>query len=267
MVLPNTNRMLLLLAFHVIAGILAASVTDDQPAVSTAIFFGLVFCQVSLLGMWAALGSTRWYMRLIGLTAGTVYLFATTGYGIDELSPEFFWLIALPTSLVGAVCFVLRLFKVTLCCTQKSRADVQEGLQFTIRHLMILTFVVACLITLIKNFAPVLSGARVITIIAVLGLCYAAVAVASLWATLGFGNVIMRSLLAMLIALGAGWAGESVVGHPQNGFWFSGIMLQAAILVGSLLIVRSSGYRLLRWQSKKSVSYPESTTTPTPPLT
>jgi len=82
----------------------------------------------------------------------------------------------------------------------------------------------------------------------VLGLCYAAVAVASLWATLGFGNVILRSLLAVLIALGAGWASGYVVGHGESGFWFSTTTLQAATLAGSLLIVRSSGYRLVRQQ-------------------
>jgi hypothetical protein len=53
---------LVLVVIHVVAGIVSACLSADQPAFSSAIFIGIVFCQTCLLGMWAGLGTTHWML-------------------------------------------------------------------------------------------------------------------------------------------------------------------------------------------------------------
>ena len=57
-------------------GALLTSLGSDSfspfPTPWRAIFFGLVFGQASLLGIWGALGPGPWWVRLMGVSPGTI---------------------------------------------------------------------------------------------------------------------------------------------------------------------------------------------------
>ena len=62
-------RILWLVVAHVVvggAGALATRVANGQPGTLQAVFAGLVFSQVSLLGIWAGSASNSWYVRQDG---------------------------------------------------------------------------------------------------------------------------------------------------------------------------------------------------------
>lgn len=231
----------LLVLFHVVIGLLAAFASADRPAVSSAIFFGVVFCQAALIGMWAGLGATTRMLRLLGVGVGATYLAVQLGLGLDELGFEIFLLVILLTSLVSVVTWFVRLFKGNLRKTTPGQTDLQEGLQFGIRHLMLLTFVVACMTFLGKILAPTVSGLEVMSIISIFSVCYAAVALTSIWAILGQGHPAVRSAFVVGIALVAGIVCRYTAGSDL--FWPSVTLLQAVFLVGSLSVVRIAGYR------------------------
>lgn len=237
---------LILLVVHIVAGALASFLSEDDPAVSSAIFLGIVFCQTCLLGMWSGLGAAHWIVRLVGLAIGSTYLAVELGLGIDELDFEVFVLAVLPCVLVALSTWFIRLFRGTLRRVEAGPTNVKEGLQFSIRHLMLLTFAVACLTTVGKLLAPTLANIDILATVVVLGLCYVSVALASIWAILGTGHAVVRSFFVVVIAIMAGLLAGYVVHHGgEIGFWLSTTALQAVLLIASLTVIRRAGYRFV----------------------
>jgi hypothetical protein len=111
---------------------------------------------------------------------------------------------------------------------------------------MQLTVVVASLMTVGRLLHPSVTGLDVTAGLSVLGVCYAVVALTSIWAILGLGHPAFRSVFVILIAVAAGLAGGYVLNQGRDlAFWTSTMVLQAAMLVGSLLVIRRIGYRLV----------------------
>ncbi|MCH5376479.1 MAG: hypothetical protein JJ992_21120, partial [Planctomycetes bacterium] len=76
---------------HIVLGVVLACFSSDQPAVSLALFLGLIFAQTSLLGMWGGLGGNHWLLRMIGIVTGTIYLWMVCGLGIGDRGEYLFW--------------------------------------------------------------------------------------------------------------------------------------------------------------------------------
>ena len=238
----------LLVGVHAIAGIVLAFFSADQPAVSSALFLSLMFCQTSLLGMWCGLGRSHWILRLIGLIAGTSYLAIVLGAGIDELNGQTVFLVVVAVLLVAIVTWVVRLLKGAMRQIDQTATGAREGLQFTIRHLLLLTFVVACLVTIGKTLAPYLSDIHEISMMSLIAVCFVCVALVAIWGMLGLGHVLLRSMLLFVIAAVMGWILARVIDNSDHIFWISTTILQATYLMGSLLVIRSCGYRFLARQ-------------------
>ncbi len=237
---------LFLLFVHVVAGVVSGFLSADKEAVSSAIFLGIIFCQTCLLGMWTGLGRTHWMVRLSGLAVGSTYLAVELGLGIDAMDVEFLVLAILPCVLVALVTWLVRLFRGTLQRVEVDQTNLKEGLQFSIRHLMLLTFVVACLTTVGKLLAPTWADIGMMTMVVVVGLCYASVALTSIWAILGTGRPFVRSMFVVVIAIVSGLIAEYVFDHGEEiPFWLSTTCLQAVLLVSSLAIIRRVGYRFV----------------------
>lgn len=237
---------LVLLFVHVVAGAAAGFLSEDGPALSSAIFLGIVFCQTCLLGMWSGLGTTHWTVRLVGLAVGSTYLAVELGLGIAELEVEVFVLAILPCVLVTLATWIIRLFRGTLRRVEPAQTNVKEGLQFSIRHLMLLTFAVACLTTVGKLLAPTLANIDILAVVVVLGLCYVSVSLTSIWAILGTGHPVVRSFFVVVIAVIAGLlAGYVVDNGGEMFFWLSTTVLQAVLLIASLTVIRRVGYRFV----------------------
>ena len=150
---PNPRRTILwLVVGHIVVGLIGAFVAypaGNSPSLRGAAFLGIVFSQTSLLGIWGGLGSNPWWHRVIGVVEGVGYLALLLGVGISDLSLLTFLVVVLATAFVATPLLVVRFFKVAVQLVPAPVAAV-GGIQFSIRHLMILTFAVACLITIGK---------------------------------------------------------------------------------------------------------------------
>lgn len=233
-----------LAALHGIAGIVAASLSADAPAPSSAVFIALVFCQTSLIGMWGGFGHAHGTLRVVGVVLGIILLWALLGLGIRALDSLTFLLVFIATSVVALVTWGVRRLKARLVRIGAASGVASEGLQFTIRHLLLLTFVVACLLSVGKLFAPYLMTVDVAMRVVVLALCFVAVALSAMWAMLGFGSPLWRLAPVLLVSGGAGGVAAYVFAHGSDAFWISLPLLEAALLLISLGVLRGSGYRL-----------------------
>ncbi len=238
----------ILVAVHVITGlVLGWFVEDGSATFVSALFIGLVFSQTSLLGFWGGLGMNRWPVRLLGVIVGTAYLGPMFGISIRELNFEMLFLVVLSTVAVAAVLLVVRRLVAQIQRSgELSITASQEGLQFSIRHLMLLTFVVACTLGIGRWLQPYFSGVIILAELATISLCFVSVGLASVWAMFGKSPPLIRSIVVLLIAASSGCIPAYSFNTSEYSFWISMMLAEAVFLLVSLWIVRLCGYRLVR---------------------
>ncbi|HEX5443482.1 MAG TPA: hypothetical protein VFW87_06625 [Pirellulales bacterium] len=135
--------------------------------------------------------------------------------------------------------------------------------QFSLRHLLIATTVVAVVIPIMQHL---LRSSQWLTGVQWLhaasdGLLLALVSFAALWAALGQARSLIKALLFLALALAAGaalWWLETSIGYkgrwsfrPEpltdaGRWWFAWTLLTGSFLAGSLLVLRATGHRLVR---------------------
>jgi hypothetical protein len=229
--------------------------TEPGPHLLLASFIGLVFSQASLLGIWGGSGTNRWWIRLVGVLVGVGYLGPQFGICIDELDTEIILLVAFATLTVAAVLLVTRCFGLRI------RLDSDEStpttrVQFSIRHLMILTLVVACLLALAKWLQPYLD-LEDWPILAVFAIAFATVGLVAVWAILGAKRPLIGVAVLFAVVVGAGYGLEKLLGSgPGFAMWMTATLTEALSLVVSLFVVRSCGYRLRRRSAPRPGSDP-----------
>jgi hypothetical protein len=132
-----------------------------------------------------------------------------------------------------------------------------EGLQFTIRHLLMATAVVAIVLGIgqgVRAFADgqgeegFFMAARLDLFVAILSPCLIVVDLVTLWAALGIGRPTSRLAVVVPMAFVLGtipmyYLGEK--GWSSLIIWSAIMGLQAIIIAASLLVVRSCGWRLV----------------------
>ena len=217
--------------------------------------FASILCQAVLLSLWGATSRVPPWGRMAGLVAGAVYLEALWFSG--GLRRGSFGVSTITIAITTAVYLVGRALCMRLAQQDNhdrpARAQA-EGLRFSIRDLMLFTASVA----LLSAGARVLQDTprRMILLMTVWAMCFVAVGLAALWAApgkvrpLGRGTVVLvlSPLFGAFFAFGAG--------APPQGWAYIilTMLLYAALLLGSLLVVRSCGYRLLRGAASPSGS-------------
>ena len=171
---------------HAALGLVGFSVaypTGTEPTLRVAAFVGLVFGQTSLLGIWGGLGTCSWPTRLIGVVTGATCLVVLLGIGVHEVN---FWtltIVVVATSCVLIPLLIVRCFRVVIHLDSSS-VPAAGRIQFTIRHLMILTFVIACLVSLAKLVQPHVSRGIPTVEILLLAILFGVVGVLPVWFTL-----------------------------------------------------------------------------------
>jgi hypothetical protein len=243
---------------HIVVGLLLGAITaatEPGPHLLLASFIGLVFSQTSLLGIWGGSGTNRWWIRLVGVLVGVGYLGPQFGICIDELDTEIVLLVAFATFAVASVLLVVR------CFGPRIRLISDEGtpttrVQFSIRHLMILTLAFACLFALAKWLQPALN-LDVEPILVPIGLAFALVGLVAVWAILGTKRPLAGTVVLIVVAVGTGLSLAAIGEGPSMlALWVTATLTEALSLTVSLLAVRSCGYRL-RWRaSPRSGSHP-----------
>ncbi len=125
-------------------------------------------------------------------------------------------------------------------------------IQFSIRHLMILTVVVACLITIGKWVQPLPLGAMLYQLLP-FGVTFGLVGISPVWFVLATKQPVLYSVGLMAVGACAGYCLGRFF-HNYVGIWTTVTATEAMAVVASLLIVRSCGYRLVRLPLRRQVS-------------
>jgi cytochrome bd-type quinol oxidase subunit 1 len=253
---PRTSspraRMLWLAGVHVLVGLWLGAATalasnESNPNLVFFTFMGLVFSQTSLLGIWGGAGRNRWWIRLIGVLVGIAYLGPQFGICIDQLQREIILIVAFATLIVSAVLLLARCFGLRTRLESDQEPPARE-MQFSIRHMMILTLVVACLLALAKWQQRYLDLDDW-PMLAAIAAPFATVGLVAAWAVLGAKRPLIGVPVLFAVAVGAAYGLEKSLGPgpgPGFAFWILATLTEALSLTVSLLVVRSCGYRLRR---------------------
>ena len=237
------RRILWLVVAHTVVGLIGMCFAARFPSLRAAAFFGIVNSQASLLGIWGSLGSGPWCWRLTGVVVGVGYLCLLLEAGISESSVAMFLLLAPSTTFVMMPLLIVRFLRVGVR-PDSSLVTSKGRIQFSIRHLMILTFVVACLTTIGKWVQPDIPQGvmffRWLSIIVTFGL----VGVLPVWFVLATKQPMLFGVVLVAVAACAGYCLGWIL--YEFGFGIVATTTQATAVVASLLIVRSCGYRLVR---------------------
>ena len=226
----------------------------SAPELTVAVSFGLVFSQMGLLGIWGGLGTSSWWRRLLSGIAGIGYLGLLTRFGVSEPGSEVVLLVG--TVLVAGVLLLARCFRLRIGIVGADQA-APPRMQFSIRQLLFLTFVVACIVSLGKYLEPNLTLGSQPAILPLVGLLAATVGLLSVWPVLGARSPAFPILIMFAAATGLG-AGFGRLCPPYGKpayFWLWMVItfVEALSLVASLLVIRSGGYRLVRLPSRRTV--------------
>jgi hypothetical protein len=228
-------------------------ITPAPPNLAVAVFVGVVFCQTSLLGIWAGLGRNPWWIRLPGAAAGIVYLGLLLDLCLGQPYRDNHIIVLLTTVLIVGVLLAVRCFRVRICLTTMVATAVPR-FQFSIRQLLILTTAVACILSLEKWLGWQLFSVVETFLLAMIGCLLAAVGLISVWPVLGTRQPILPSTIAVGIAAGLGFGLTKLSAHAagMTAVWITIPSVEALSLVASLLVVRSCGYRLTRLPSSRT---------------
>jgi hypothetical protein len=214
--------------------------------------FALTYSGVSLLGLWAVFSPAAAWRRLVGAAIGTGSLEAAFG---SALWPEFRFMPALAMALTVASLLVVRGFGVLLSrwegAIDHSPRPGPWEFRFSIRGLMLLTAVVAMLGALARAVqrSP---GRPDFTLTVTWSAGFVAVGLVALRTLAARDRPIRRGLPAVALSpvLGA-FVAYSAEAHQAGWITVIAIMLlDPALLLGALLVVRACGFRLARRTSR-----------------
>jgi hypothetical protein len=251
-------RIKYLIGVHVVAFIIATIATFHRtgPDVATLSFVAIVFADSSTLGLWAALGKSPWHARFSALT-GTLVCFWLTMLAAQPHSVEardvigFFFLFGLPATIIVLVLSVLRWGKRQLTLRRTSEFPTHEGFQFSLKHLLLATTIVAIVLSIgraVRTLPRVGGYSEVIAIIATATPCFVLIELAAFWGSLGLGRPLPRLLVVLPVAFLVGLVPPFYFNRVNDmqqfvvWCWLTGTT--TIIIAASLLVVRSAGWRL-----------------------
>jgi hypothetical protein len=167
---------------------------------------------------------------------------------VGYLESDSHFIVSLATLPVAGVLLIVRCFGVRICLATVTKVAAPRN-QFSIRQLLILTFTVACLVSLGKWLEPHLLPVTAPLLRALNGLFRATVGLFLVWPVLGTRRPILPSIIAVAIAVGLGLC--LLTWFPPFAwtvvtYWTTITAVEALSLVASLLVVRSCGYRLMQ---------------------
>ncbi len=221
--------------------------------------------QVCLIGVWLGMSRTRVLRKSIVAVGGVICLGLVLALTVSaSFGGQVSLLWYLPTSM-GFASVPMIATALLLLVTRKwttgalqycpdRQSSRSEGLQFGTRHLLLLTLAVAVLLGLGKGAPRFFAGAEAVTGPAagllLFGTVWGTVTLTVVWATLGRQRPHERIVLAMVLAFFGGlippyYFGEDWRSHDL--WWFALTTLaMSVVMTGSLLVVRSVGYRFVR---------------------
>ncbi len=210
------------------------------------VFVGNVYGQASLLGIWGGLGQCVWWKRLGGVLGGIGYLASLLDLGTCGPFLVHPSLLGLTSTIIAAVLLLSRLLRIDLQL-ESSPAPIVSRIQFTIRHLMLLTLVTACAMGIGKTVSPHfisrLEWGEILTVVvfAIVG----AIPVGLLATRYAMGYGLVCILIGATTGnFGSFWADGFF--FFNQAFYSTTFGAESATVVVSLWALRYGGYRLKR---------------------
>jgi hypothetical protein len=227
---------------------------DDDLSLSRAAFIGMVYGQMSLVGLWGGLSNRNWLVRLAGVLVGLYCVAGLFIIGVSlrqTLAVNMVVSVGLMTAGLLAVC---RFFGLRIVYDEIGKAGPKPP-QFSIRQLMGLTLVVASCIALARWLVPNIASGPFLLDLYNCGVLFVLLGLVSAWAILGTKHPKLGILAVLLIAPIFGLGREAVVrGGGQNlAKWITYMMTESLVLIVSLYVIRQFGFRI-RWQRKGKAS-------------
>ena len=275
-VLAVDRRIKLLLVVQVmalpLATVWASKFPGESPAI--AVLYSLIFSQAGLLGLWTAFGSSPPLIRLVCIVIGLACLsialpIAEEGrWWLDDFENLLVYglVVAVPALLVFCVLRILQRSRRLRLVRSPPLQATSEGIQFSIKHLMAVTAIVAAIISIQKGLRSLgydgqgLNWLDMAIIVAVIVSCLLLVELAAFWASLGLSRPFPR----LMVVVPSGFlAGIVPPFYFQPTGWldfvlWSGITgFQALLTAATLLVFRSCGWRLCKEPHHDSVNTPE----------
>lgn len=256
--MSGRNRLRMLLAVHLVFGLATGrfcfAVGGRLPGISLeflplVVEIATVLAQACLLGLWAGFAPGAGWIRLAGLAAGVLILEAglwVANHGRDNLV----FLLTISAAVIAAVSLVLRRRGIELRhLPGVASSPSREGLRFSIRGLMAFTIAVALLLGgargLRESFGHL--GPSLFAIV-IWSTSFVILTLAAAWAMLGRSRPLPRAAVVLVVAAALGFLFAYGIGE-RNAISFVYFMLcsviQSVLVLGSLLVVRSAGYRLV----------------------
>lgn len=258
-------------AWHLVAGVALAWLIDtgtDLP-ITNALLDALVYADAGLLALWVGLGRHSKLKGFVGVGFGMAFLAALVawalrhgmsglaGPGNDFWTTVWLWLFQLALALfamavVLAALLGLRRHGAALTRLTPAQASAETAeIQFSLRQLMLLVFFVAALVRLgplvrehLNDYRSYVSSLLAISIG---GACLGATTLLAMWAVLGRRTTLWRPLVALLLAGSFGLLPPYYFPALFSDDLVASVAVFAAaeaITIGSLLVVRWSGYRM-----------------------
>lgn len=226
----------------------ASNYNYQWPDVNVVVHLSLVFTEAGLLGLWAAFGQSRLWPRSLCIGSGLIclsisILIAHDGrWWLDNLRVENLletgFVVNAPALLAFFVLRILRRSSGLRLVASPPLQPALEGFQFSIKHLMVVTALVAAILSL-GNGGHIWFNFVVIV---------AVVELATLWAALGLRSPLPRLMIVLPCGFVVGIVPPSFMmmrGDWRDVAFWSGITgFQAIITAATLLVFRSCGWRL-----------------------
>jgi hypothetical protein len=237
---------------HLVVGILCCGLYASMPRTPSLMddlalvtLLAILLSQAFHLGLWMAYSNAALWRRLLGLGLGTVYLESLLTLVAGQEGVQ--WAATTVSLGTAGVLFAAcrRGMELRRITESASHADA-ESYQIKIRGLMILTFVLALLFAGARGMRETNSTSNLIAAV-VFGLCSVALGLAATGAALGLIPPIKRSPAVFLLSPTLGtlfWYGMHSPSLDDYLKINLCLLMQAGVTFGSLLVVRSCGFRL-----------------------
>jgi len=228
---------------HVLASLCLAvfSVARMWPAVAA--LGCLLFAQANLIGLWAAVGRSDPRVRIMGVLADYVFNVFALLMIVGPLHQLVIVIPIMPVLFMYAICAASRLTPWRLrWLNYSTQHSVCPKPQFLIRHIMVATAVIGIILALLRVAGSLLqSDFMVIVAVTVMMTIGAIIAIWAALADRHRSRIPLGFVLGFLPGLLAGFFSVEFA----DLVLFSLISaIQTAIVLITLLLVRSAGYRL-----------------------
>lgn len=270
--LPNWPWRLLLLGWTlVLVNLLLAASSMNAGWKQRMLGLAFLTGQIGALEIWLVLGGVAWPRRLGLLAAAALpVMFLSSALQFRWKLGEYWmgdaWTVIVVVQLAGglALAALLRVWgcRVEPYCETASH-DPSGPIQFSIRHLLIATTAVAVVVPIVQRMleasSRTLSGWQWLHSVAD-GAILAVVSLAAVWMALGTGRWPLKFLVFAVLASTAGaglnWLEASVLYISPWGapiqltdlglLWIAWTLVTGSFLAGMLLVLRGSGFRLVK---------------------